>query len=299
MGASIVSGILNLDKPRGWTSHDVVARVRSLTRQRRVGHAGTLDPLATGVLLLCVGQATRVSEYLMAGQKRYRATLRLGVSTDTYDADGTVTEDSGVVDLSLAQIADALEPFRGQVVQTPPMYSAVKVNGQQLFRQARRGVTIERPTRTVEIERLDVLDWQSPLLTVEITCSPGTYIRSLAHDLGQRLGCGAHVAALTRLASGRFDLSAAISLEAFAEAVTAGDWQRLLHPVEAALVDLPVIEADEALIERLRHGLPIPCLAPPRSHLGRVRGPDDALVAIVAHDPDTAQWRPRKVFQGT
>jgi len=291
-----LSGILNIDKPRGWTSHDVVAKVRRLTGLRRVGHAGTLDPLATGVLLVCLGQATRVAEYLMAGQKRYRATLRLGISTDTYDAEGQVTKDVGPVDLSLQEIETALSAFVGEIEQVPPMYSALKRGGQPLYKLARRGETVERRPRRVTIETLEIVDWASPDLTLEIVCSPGTYIRSLAHDLGERLGCGAHVTALTRLASGRFTLADAVSLEALAEAVAAGDWARLLHPLDAALLDFEAVTVDAAAARRLRHGQPVPCPAPPATALGRAYGPDGALIAVVAYDPGAALWRPKKVF---
>ena len=292
----LVSGILNINKPRSWTSHDVVAKVRRLIGQRRVGHAGTLDPLATGVLLLCVGQATRVAEYLMAGQKRYRATLRLGISTDTYDAEGEVTREVRPVDVSLRQIEATIPTFTGEIEQVPPMYSALKRGGQPLYKLARRGETVERQPRRVTIEALEIVAWTTPELRLEIVCSPGTYIRSLAHDLGERLGCGAHVTGLTRLASGRFTLSKTVSLETLAQAVAAGDWVRLLHPLDAALLDFEALTIDATDTQRLRHGQPLPCPTPPSTALGRAYGPDGALIAIVAHDPEAALWRPKKVF---
>jgi len=290
------SGILNIDKPQGWTSHDVVAKVRGLTGQRRVGHAGTLDPLATGVLLVCVGQATRVAEYLMAGQKRYRATLRLGISTDTYDAEGQVTRDAGPVDIRLQEIETALSHFVGEIAQVPPMYSALKRGGQPLYKLARRGETVDRQPRRITIEFLDIVDWVSPKLTLEILCSPGTYIRSLAHDLGEQLGCGAHIAALTRLASGQFTLADAISLGALAQAVAADDWAHLLHPLDAALLDFEAVTVDATAAQRLRHGQPIPCPTSPTTALGRAYDPNGTLIAIIVYDPDTALWRPKKVF---
>ena len=292
----LVSGILNIDKPPGWTSHDVVARVRRLTGQRRVGHAGTLDPLATGVLLVCVGQATRVAEYLMAGQKRYRARLRLGISTDTYDADGQVTRDVETVDVSLPEIEAALPVFVGEIAQVPPMYSALKRDGQPLYKLARRGETVPRQPRQVTIEALGIVDWAPPELTLDVVCSPGTYVRSLAHDLGERLGCGAHVTALRRLASGRFTSAEAISLQALADAAAAGDWAHLLHPLDAALLDLEAVNVDASGTQRLFHGQPIPCPRPPATALGRVYDPAGTLIAIVAHDPDATLWRPKKVF---
>lgn len=291
-----VSGILNIDKPQGWTSHDVVARVRRLTGQRRVGHAGTLDPLATGVLLVCVGQATRVAEYLMASQKRYRATLRLGISTDTYDADGRVTRDVGPVNVSRPEVEAALTAFVGEIEQVPPMYSALKRDGQPLYRLARQGQTAPRQPRRVTVEAVEIVDWAPPELTLEIVCSPGTYVRSLAHDLGERLGCGAHVTALRRLASGRFIAAEAISPGVLAEAVAVGDWTSLLHPLEAALLDFEVVEVDAEEAQRLFRGQPIPCPVPPATALGRVHGPEGTLIAIVAHDPQVSVWRPKKVF---
>jgi tRNA pseudouridine55 synthase len=298
MPAQSPSGILNVDKPQSWTSHDVVAKVRRLTGQRRVGHAGTLDPLATGVLLLCLGQATRVAEYLMAGTKRYRATLRLGISTDTYDAEGQVTGDSGSVEISRQQIEAALPPFVGEIWQTPPMFSALKRDGQPLYKLARQGRQVDLEPRQVRIESVQIVDWDSPLLTLDVVCSPGTYIRSLAHDLGERLGCGAHVAALTRLASGRFSLAEAISLDTLSEAATTSTWMELLLPLDAALLDLERVAASEAEVRQLVHGQPIPCPQPPATALGRAYGPDGAFVAVVTHDAAACQWRPKKVFAG-
>jgi len=290
------SGILNIDKPQGWTSHDVVAKVRGLTGQRRVGHAGTLDPLATGVLLVCVGQATRVAEYLMAGQKRYRATLQMGVSTDTYDAEGQVTRDAGAVEIRLQEIETALSHFVGEIAQVPPMYSALKRGGQPLYKLARRGETVERQPRRITIEFLDIVDWTSPQLTLEVLCSPGTYIRSLAHDLGEQLGCGAHIAALTRLASGQFTLANATSLDKLTQAVAADDWAHLLHPLDAALLDFEAVAVDATAAQRLRHGQPIPCPTSPATALGRAYDPNGILIAIIVYDAETTLWRPKKVF---
>ncbi|MDH7485027.1 MAG: tRNA pseudouridine(55) synthase TruB [Anaerolineae bacterium] len=298
-GRELISGILNIDKPQGWTSHDVVARVRRLTGQRRVGHAGTLDPLATGVLLICLGQATRVAEYLMGGQKRYRATLRLGISTDTYDADGQVTRDVGPVDVSLEDVEAALSTFVGEIEQVPPLYSALKRDGQPLYRLARRGQAMEPQPRRVTIETVEIVHWASPELTLEIVCSPGTYVRSLAHDLGKRLGCGAHVTALRRLASGRFTAAEAISLDVLAEAAACGQWTSLLHPLEAALLDFEAVEVDAVEAQRLLHGQSIPCPKPPTTALGRAYDPAGHLIAIVAHDARGSVWRPGKVFGRT
>ena len=293
-------GILNLDKPAGWTSHDVVARVRRLLKQRSVGHAGTLDPLATGVLVVCVGRATRVVEYLMASQKVYRAVARLGETSDTYDIDGAITATAPAPSLSHANLTAALAPFVarycGTILQTPPAYSAVKQDGVPAYRRARRGQTVALAARPVTIERIDLLDWQPPHLTIEVTCGPGTYIRSLTHDLGQALGCGAVLTALTRLRSGSFNLADAISLDALAEAVEADLVLRHVHPLRCALADLTPVPVDPQAAMRIAHGQAIPCPTQPENETGYACGPDGGVLAILAYDVARMQWRPRKVF---
>ncbi|HUW08604.1 MAG TPA: tRNA pseudouridine(55) synthase TruB [Anaerolineae bacterium] len=290
------AGILNIDKPQGWTSHDVVAKARRLTGQRRIGHAGTLDPLATGVLLLCVGQATRLVQYLMPGQKRYRTTVRMGIVTDTYDSTGVVISQTDRIDISRPQIEAVLPDFTGEIEQVPPMFSALKRDGQPLYKLARRGETVEREARSVRIESLSIFGWTSPDLTLDILCTSGTYVRSLAHDLGLRLGCGGHVTALTRLASGRFLLAEAVSLETLAAAAEAGTWADYLHPMDAALLHLHPIAADESETKRLLNGQPIPCLEAPSTAEGRAYDPGGRLIAIVVYDAGTAHWRPKRVF---
>ncbi len=286
----MLDGILNLDKPSGLTSHDVVAQVRAVAGQRRVGHAGTLDPLASGVLLVCLGRATRLVEYLMDSTKVYRARIRLGMTTDTYDATGTVLQERPV-EVDRATVETALARFRGPVLQVPPMYSALKRDGQPLYRLARRGVTVERQPRAVEIYRLDLTAWEPPYLTVEVACSAGTYIRSLAHDLGERLGCGAYMDALTRLASGDFRIEEAIPLAALTR-------ERLLAsllPPDAALRRYPVLRLDEAGVRTVRMGQTV--VAPPQdAPLARAYAPDGSFVAVMEYQTEQAVWQPRKVF---
>jgi tRNA pseudouridine55 synthase len=192
-----VNGILNVDKPVGWSSFDVVRLVKRGTGVKRVGHAGTLDPLASGVLLVLLGQASRVSEYLMALRKEYRATVRLGISTNTYDAEGEVTAERPV-DVGEAQLRQALEEFTGEIQQTPPAFSAVKVDGQRAYARARRGESVELKPRAAVIYKTQVVEFSPPTIVLDIECSRGTYVRSIAHDLGERLGCGAHLAGLDR-----------------------------------------------------------------------------------------------------
>jgi tRNA pseudouridine55 synthase len=287
-------GILNINKPTAWTSHDVVARVRRIAGQRSAGHAGTLDPAATGVLLVCLGQATRVTEYLMAGDKTYRALVHLGTTTDTYDADGEVTATGAVPDLSAGDLECALAEFSGEIQQLPPAYSAIKQDGVPLHRRARRGEEVQLQARPVTIYRIDVLEWRSPDLSLDVTCAPGTYIRSLAHDLGQRLGCGAHLAGLMRTRSGRFSLAEAITLETLADASAQGALERHLHPLEDALGSLVVVPVDEQATEHLVHGRPIPAGEGPAGDLGYARAANGQVVAILQHR--AGQWWPQKVF---
>lgn len=289
------SGILNINKPKGLTSHDVVSRVRRISGQRRVGHAGTLDPMATGVLLLCLGQATRVSEYLMASPKTYQARVRLGISTDTYDSEGQIVDQRDCGDISRQQVTRALEDMVGALEQTPPMYSAIKHQGTPLYRLARRGETVERKPRRVVIHALELLDWEPPDMEATIHCSKGTYIRSLAHDLGQRLGCGAHLTALTRLASGRFQLSDALTLDQVEHAAEHGELAALLLPIDAALQAFPAITVDCELASRIQFGQRVQLPDPPQGNLLRAYAPDGTLVALLRFRSDR-EWQPHKVF---
>ena len=287
----MMDGILNLSKPQGITSHDVVDRVRAVARQRRVGHAGTLDPMATGVLLVCLGRATRLAEYLMASPKTYRARIRLGVTTDTYDAEGRIVEERPV-QVTRPEVEAALERFRGRTLQVPPMYSAIKRKGQPLYRLARQGITVEREPRPVEIYDLRMTDWEPPELALEVTCSPGTYIRSLAHDLGQALGCGAHLTGLVRLASGDFRLEEAVPLDE----LTPERLPEVLLPPDAALRRYPAFHLDEQAARAVRSGRAIAGPAPADEPLARAYGPDGSFLAVLEYRPDRQVWHPRKVF---
>ncbi len=302
-GKQPINGILNIAKPARMTSHDVVDRVRRISGQRRVGHAGTLDPAATGVLIVCLGQATRVAEYLMASDKVYEAEIRLGVSTDTHDAEGEVTT-TAEVDVREEEgwrLREALASFIGPIQQVPPMYSALKREGVPLYKLARQGITVEREPRSVVIHHIELLDLTPPLLTVRVKCSPGTYIRALARDLGQKLGCGAHLQSLTRLASGHFTLKKAASLDELAEAFAQGVWQEFIHPLDEALLDFEPWVVDSQAEKRIRHGQQVE--APPQAGWEDTRGLRRAyssqgeLIAILRHDPQTGLWQPKKVFK--
>jgi len=208
-----MEGILLVDKPTDHTSHDVVARLRGKLRMKRVGHAGTLDPMATGLLIILVGKATRVSQYLMSLDKEYEGTIELGKVTDTQDAEGEVLESIPVPAFSEADILAAVKSFLGDQYQTPPMYSAVKIDGVPLYKSARKGEEVEREPRFIRVMSWEITRFALPRLDFRLRCTKGTYVRTLAHDLGRKLGCGAHLAALRRTASDKFHISQALTLD--------------------------------------------------------------------------------------
>ncbi len=273
-----MTGILLIDKPSGWTSSDVVAKLRGILHERRIGHAGTLDPMATGLLVVLVGRATRASEFAEAQDKRYLAGLRLGLETDTQDVTGTpvggrprpVTE---------AELASVLERFRGEIQQIPPMYSAIKVQGKKLYEIARRGGEIARTPRTLQIHRLELAGKASEDYLLDIHCSKGTYVRSLCHDIGQSLGCGACMSSLRRLASGSFQVEDAYSLNDVQQAADRGEADKLLLPVDSLFVRLPAIRLKEAEERRIRNGNPISLPDAPEGRY-RIYGEDGAFLAV-------------------
>lgn len=251
------NGIIVIDKPPEWTSHDVVAKLRGLLRERRIGHAGTLDPMATGVLPVFVGRATRAVEFAAESGKEYVAGLRLGVATDTQDITGTVLERRPVT-VDRAALEGTLPQFRGEILQVPPMYSAVKVAGKKLYELARRGQEVERPARPVTIHSLELLEQMGPEeWLLRVRCSKGTYVRTLCHDLGWVLGCGGTLSSLRRTESAGFTLASALTLEQVAQAVEQGE--DLLLPVESYFASYPVWQAGPEWEKRLRNGGEIPC----------------------------------------
>jgi tRNA pseudouridine55 synthase len=284
-------GFLNVNKPPGLTSHDVVAKVRRTLNLKKVGHAGTLDPMATGVLILCVGAATRLSEYVMQSSKRYQARVHLGVTTDTYDAEGVVQRGRDATTIRLEDVEHEISAFEGNIEQTPPMYSAIKQGGRKLYKLARAGQTVEREARSVTIERLEIVDWSPPEFTLDVTCSAGTYIRSLAHDLGEVLGVGAHLAGLVRVASGYFTLDNAVALDAL---LAADDWPQYLIPIQAALADWPAVQLDAADAEHIKHGRSINNGGEVGKQLALAFMPGGDFIAVLRSE--LGQWQPEKVF---
>lgn len=250
------NGIIIIDKPAGWTSMDVCAKLRRLLDERRIGHAGTLDPMATGVLPVFVGRATRAVEFAESGGKTYIAGLKLGVETDTQDATGTVLAQKQVT-CDRAAVEGALAHFRGEILQVPPMYSALKVNGKKLYQLARKGKMVERRPRPITISRLEILR-QDELdhYTVEVTCSKGTYIRTLCHDIGQALGCGGVMDALRRTEAAGFTLDQAMTLEQVIAAAETGRATELLMPVDTYFASYPSVTLEGKAEWLCRHGNP-------------------------------------------
>jgi tRNA pseudouridine55 synthase len=247
-------GLLIIDKPAGWTSHDVVGRTRRLLGQRSVGHAGTLDPAATGVLPVAVGSALRAIEYLSGASKSYRAEITFGIATDTLDAEGRLIQHSAVPHLPTEVLESVLQTFLGPIEQVPPVYSAIKIDGTPFYERARRGEEIEPPTRSVVVNELRLIDWTAPVLTVDIDCSKGFYVRSFARDIGERVGSCAYLSNLVRTRVGDFDLCDAWTLTELSEAPFAHEWERIAIAPDATASHLPVVILDTDLVADWEHG---------------------------------------------
>ncbi|MEK6684194.1 MAG: tRNA pseudouridine(55) synthase TruB [Nitrospirota bacterium] len=252
-----MDGFLNINKPAEWTSHDVVARLRILLKVKKVGHTGTLDPAATGVLPICLGKATKLARLLTESDKEYRAVMRLGETTDTQDADGKILVRRAADGLTEDRVRDVLVLFRGEIQQIPPMYSAVKINGQPLYKAARAGREVERAARTVIIHRLDLIRREGSDITLEVTCSKGTYIRTLCADVGERLGVGAHLHRLVRTRSGPFRIEEAMTLSEVETAVQEGRIRERLLSADRVLKDFPSVSVTHQGARLLLHGTPI------------------------------------------
>ena len=292
---NVVSGVLVVDKPIGLTSHDVVQHIRKGTGIRRAGHTGTLDPRASGVLVVLIGPAVRLSEYVSASDKRYQATIKFGSSTDTYDIEGRITNEASIDNLDEEVFHEIINQFVGEIQQTPPPYSAVKVKGRKAYEMARKGEEVDLEPRTIHVYSLDVLEWEPPEAVIDVYCSSGTYVRSLANDLGEALGTGAHLIGLRRTKSGQFTLRDAVPLRRLKEAFDAGNWYEFLIPAAEALSDWPMVELDADQVELVRHGHRVP--AEDRiEHMVRGVSEQGDLVALMELDEETMEWQPRKVF---
>lgn len=256
-----MNGILLVDKPQGWTSNDVVIKLKGVMHQRRIGHSGTLDPMATGLLAVFLGRATRAVAFSEAQTKRYIASLRLGVTTDTQDITGNVL-DNKKVDITQEQLEECAKDFTGDIVQIPPMYSAVKVNGQRLYKIARSGGEVERTGRNIRIDNISVIGRDGDDYVLDIICSKGTYIRTLCNDIGAALGCGGCMSALRRVRIGNFSVDDAFSIEQIQQKAAEGDAESLIIPVDTLFSEYPQFIADERQERKIRCGNDTPCTAP-------------------------------------
>jgi tRNA pseudouridine55 synthase len=299
-----IHGVLPVDKPAGPTSHDVVALARRALHTRRIGHTGTLDPFATGLLLLCVGHATRIAEYLSGMDKRYRAMVRLGIATDTDDHTGVVTAEADASAVTLSAVESALAPLRGAVLQTPPQYSAKKRAGERAYTAARQGREVVLSPVPVLVHELTILSFEPPFVELEVLCSSGTYIRSIARDLGVALGVGGHLTALRRMAIGPHAVTAALPVDRLAET---GAAQRALLPIMAALPHLPRVDLDVETVAAVRHGRRVRLGNADIASAGEVGNEgqaDQHIVVMAAGDTmvgigavTAGVLHPRKVFQ--
>lgn len=284
-----MDGILVIDKPGGITSYQVVRKVKSLLGAAKAGHGGTLDPLATGVLPVFLNRATKLASFLTNGTKRYRATMKLGVETDTQDREGTIISESTTLPKERQQIVDALHSLKGTMKQVPPMFSAVKFHGTPLYKLARKGISLERTPRTISIHEMTVLDIRLPYVTFEVACSPGTYVRTLCADSGKKLACGAHLVELTRLQSGYFRLSDSITLNQLKGLSERNGLRDTLFPLSASFSDLPTIAVGKDLFTLLKKGRilaeqSLHTSSPVSAHKGtllKVTCREDCLIALV------------------
>ncbi|MCG7407447.1 tRNA pseudouridine(55) synthase TruB [Paenibacillus sp. ACRRX] len=299
-----LNGILPVWKPEGWTSHDVVAKVRGIVREKRIGHTGTLDPQVTGVLPLCVGKATRIVEYLQELPKQYEAVLRFGVATDTEDSSGTVMERMDAAHLTEERIREVMASFSGQIDQVPPMYSAVKVNGQRLYELAREGKTVERKSRTVTIHDIEVLDMNlgvsEPTVRFRVTCSKGTYIRTLCVDIGRALEVPSTMESLIRTMSAQYTAEQCYTIEQIQQAANEGSVEALLQPVEQAMSHVPAIHMLDAFAHYAVQGRGIPFRAcsfqPLTNQLYRLYDEQEAFYGLFHVPVEDTCLRPVKVF---
>ena len=290
-----MDGMLNIYKESGYTSHDVVAKLRGILHTKKIGHTGTLDPAAQGVLPVCIGKATKLCDLLADHSKTYRAVMRLGVSTDTEDMTGTVLEERDVTQTS-EQVAEAIHSFVGAYDQIPPMYSARKINGKKLYELAREGKVVERKPVQVEISSIEIIDISLPLVTMEISCSKGTYIRSLCRDIGQKLGCLAAMQELVRTRVGRFALDDALRLSEIEALQKEGKIGDVLHPVDEAFLELPKFVAPVTLEKLLDNGNAFPYPGKEQPDELRVYKQDGTFIGIYCYEKTIRKMKPKKLF---
>ncbi len=293
-----IDGFLNVNKPEGMTSFNIVARLRHLSSEKRVGHAGTLDPIATGVLPICFGQATRVVSFLIDSNKTYIAQIELGTATNTFDREGEITHSDDPSGVTVAQVEMALAKFQGSIEQIPPSHSALKYRGRRYYELARAGILIEPRPRKVNIDNIALVDCQLPLITIKVVCGKGTYVRSLANDLGSCLGCGAHLKSLARIQCGPFSIEDALSMPEIESAFQQGTWKKLLHPMDSPVLNWKaaiVNKRDEAAIRNGR-SISLKQDHPHSEEYCRAYSSDGHFIAVLRFIADEKLWHPEKVF---
>ena len=278
MGEQLMNGIIIIDKPQDWTSNDVVSRLRRVFNTRRIGHGGTLDPMATGVLPVFVGRATRGVEFFEHAEKTYETVLRFGVTTDTEDTTGRILTETEVR-LTEEEVLAVLPKFRGEIIQIPPMYSAIKVNGQKLYDLARKGREVERQGRKITIHELELLEFTGKEAKLRVRCSKGTYIRTLCKDIGQALGCGGCMAELRRVQAGEYTLEGSIPLRELLDISERGeDVEHLLRPVDSMFVGYPALTVNEKQTRLVKNGNAFAAQCADGTY--RVYGPDGEFLAL-------------------
>jgi tRNA pseudouridine55 synthase len=295
-----INGILNVNKPEGITSFGVVSRMKYITGERHIGHTGTLDPMATGVLPVCFGQATKISGFILDNDKTYTAEIETGIATDTYDREGKIIQRLDTTSITVEQVKNALKSFVGTIEQVPPLFSAKKYRGKRLYKLARTGVAFLPHARKVTINSIKLLSIDLPVIAVEVDCSKGTYIRSLANDLGQKLECGAHLKSLIRTRSGKFNISGAIGLPEIEKAFHDGSWASIVYPLDFPLTEYKKVVVNDEQLKHIIHGLSIHLEIEPNLTKGIVRtyNGKGQFLAMLKYNTGTALWHPYRVFAG-
>ena len=298
----MIHGVLNVYKEKGYTSHDVVAKLRGIVKQKKIGHTGTLDPDAEGVLPVCFGKATKLCDLLTDKDKTYQAVLLLGQVTDTQDTSGQVLEKHSTEDLTNEKVENVIRSFEGEYDQIPPMYSALKVNGKKLYELAREGKEVERKARRITIHEIRILEINLPEVKLEVTCSKGTYIRTLCHDIGQKFGCGAAMKSLLRLQAAGFVLDGAHTLDEIQSYKAAGSLAEVITPVEQVFSVYPVLTAKPVFDMMLKNGNKMApeqfaeYIVPQNGMLVRVRMSDGRFAAVYEYQETLGLYRPSKMF---
>lgn len=303
LNSASIHGILPIDKPHGITSMDVVRQIKRAIRQKKVGHTGTLDPFATGVIPICIGQATRLTEFLIDSTKEYTGLIELGIETNTYDSFGETTSIKSTKSIRYKDVQLALDNFSGQVQQIPPIYSALKRNGKRLYDMARRGEDIIMEPRLVNVFEIKLGSYEEPFATVFVKCGKGFYMRSLAHDIGEILGTGAHLKDLRRIRTGPFSLEDCCTLEEAKEILNSGNYKKILRSPDSVLKHLKEVVVDESQITLVRTGQPLSLdLDHPvgvNNELIRVYSSEGKFIALLKYKEMIGQWYPKKVFDLT